>query len=170
METLTNLAQTFQSSTKEVMSRVNLLLKERNFLKEELEKLKNQKIEAKAMGLLSEAEAISEFRLLVKDLPEFDAQGLKRMATTLINRNPHLIVIFGSSATGKACIVGAAGQKAVDKGINMAEMIGEAAKVIQGGGGGTAKIAQAGGRDTRQLGQALQQYSGKVLARLKTLL
>jgi alanyl-tRNA synthetase len=162
METLTSLAQTLQSSTRDVLSRVGLLLNERDFLKEELEKLKSLQIEAQAMELLNEAEAIGEFKLLVKNLPEVDAQALKRMAAALINKDPYIVVVFGGSVADKACILGAAGQKAVDKGINMAEMIGEAAKVIQGGGGGTAKIAQAGGRDTRQLGQALKQCSDKV--------
>lgn len=170
METLASLAQTLQSSAKDVLSRVNFLLKERDLLKEELEKLKNRQIETQAMELLNEAAAIGEFKLIVKNLPEVDAQALKRMAATLINKDPYLVVVFGSVVMGKACVVGAAGQKAVDGGINMAEMIGEAAKVIQGGGGGTPKIAQAGGRDASQLGQALNQCSDKVSARLKALL
>ena len=168
MQKLSELAQQLRSPTEEIISRVDLLLKEREHLKEELEKVRNQLVEAQALELLSEAESFGEFRLLKKELPEVDAQSLKRMAATLTNKDPYLIVILGS-AVEKACIIGAAGQKTVEKGVNMAETIKEAAKVIQGGGGGTAKIAQAGGRDPSQLGKALRQYVDDVTARLKAL-
>ncbi|KPV65033.1 MAG: Alanine--tRNA ligase [Candidatus Bathyarchaeota archaeon BA1] len=166
MESLTDLAQLLKSSTREVKSRVEILLEERDNLKEELERTENRLVEAQAIELLNQAEAIGEFRLLKKELPKVDAQGLKRMASTLVNRDSNLIVILGS-AVDKACIVGTAGQTAVDKGINMAEMIKEASKIIQGGGGGTAKIAQAGGRDVSQLGQALDRYASDVLTKLR---
>ena len=169
METLSALAQLLRSSTREVVSRVGLLIEERDRLKEELEKVKNQLVEAKATELLGQGEAFGEFRLLVKELPEVGAQGLKRMASTLVKREPYLVVILGS-AVEKACIIGAAGQKAVEKGINMAETIREAARVIKGGGGGTAKIAQAGGRETSQLEKALHQYAEEVSRRLRALL
>ena len=169
METLSALAQLLQSSTREVVGRVGLLMEERDRLKEELEKVKNQLVEAKATELLDQGEAFGEFRLLVKELPEVGAQGLKRMASTLVKREPYLIVILGS-AVEKACIIGAAGEKAVERGIDMAETIREAAEVIKGGGGGTAKIAQAGGRETSQLEKALHQYAEKVSRRLRALL
>lgn len=169
METLSALAQLLQSSTREVASRVGLLIEERDRLKEELEKVKNQLVETKATELLGQGEAFGEFRLLVKEIPEVSAEGLKRMASTLVKREPYLVVILGS-AVEKACIIGAAGQKAVEEGINMAETIREAAKIIKGGGGGTAKIAQAGGRETSQLEKALHQYAEDVSRRLRTLL
>lgn len=169
METLSALAQLLRSSTREVVSRVGLLIEERDRLKEDLKKVKDQLVEAKATELLGQGEAFGEFRLLVKELPEVGAQGLKRMASTLVKREPYLIVILGS-AVEKACIIGAAGQKAVEKGINMAETIREAARVIKGGGGGTARIAQAGGRETSQLEKALRQYAEEVSRRLRALL
>jgi len=169
METLSALAQLLQSSTREVVGRVGLLMEERDRLKEELEKVKNQLVEAKATELLDQGEAFGEFRLLVKELPKVGAHGLKRMASTLVKREPYLVVILGS-AVEKACIIGAAGEKAVERGIDMAETIREAAEVIKGGGGGTAKIAQAGGRETSQLEKALHQYAEKVSRRLRALL
>jgi len=169
METLTALAQLLQSSTREVMGRVGLLREEVDHLKEELEKVKGQLVEAKATELLGQGEAFGEFRLLAKELPEFSAEGLKRMASTLVKKDPYLVVILGS-AVEKPCVIGAAGQKAVEKGINMAETIKEAARIIEGGGGGTAKIAQAGGRETSQLGKALHQYAEDVSRSLRTLL
>ena len=169
MQMLSDLAQRLRSPTEEIVSRVDLLLEERKHLKDELEKVRNQLVEAQALELLGEAESFGEFRLLKKELPEVDAQNLKRMATTLTNKDPYLIVIFGSAMADKASIVGAAGQRALEKEINMTETIKEAAKVIQGGGGGTAKIAQAGGRDPSQLRKALHQYVDDVTERLRAL-
>jgi len=167
MRTLSEIAQTLKIPKEEVVTRVNLLLEEKKRLKEELEHVKGRLLEAQATELLNQAEQIGEFNLISREIPDVEAQGLKRMATALANKNPRLITILGSKTAEKAFIIGAAGQKAVEKGVNMGEAIREVAKIIGGGGGGTAKIAQAGGKNVNQLEQALRQCSEKVLAKIR---
>jgi len=147
---LSEIAQTLRTSKEEVVAQVNFLLEEKKLLKEELEKTRGELLEARALELLNQAKRVGEFALISKEVPSVDAQGLKRMAVSLANKNPQLIVVLGSKTSEKAFLVGAAGQKAVEKGVNMGDIIREAAKKIGGGGGGTAKIAQAGGRSKTQ--------------------
>lgn len=165
--TLREIAQALKTSTEEVVTRVNLLLKERDLLKEEIKRVKSRLLEAQATELLNQARRVGEFRLISMEVPDVDAQGLKIMATALAKRDSRLIAILGGKAEGKAFIVGAAGQKAVEDGVNMGDVIKEAAKVIGGGGGGAAKVAQAGGKDVGRLEQALRQCSERVLAKIR---
>lgn len=163
VRTLSEVAQTLKISRKDIATRVKLLLEERNLLKEELKKVKNRLLETQVIELLNQAEQIGKFKLISKDILGVDAQSLKRMATVLTNRNPWLIAILGSKNADRAFIVGAAGQKIVEEGIDMGEVIRDVAKIIGGEGGGIAKIAQAGGKDISHLKQALNRCSERVL-------
>ncbi len=166
---LGEICRLLESSTSEVVNRLSSLLEERDRLKNELEKAKGQFIEAKADYLLKQAKALEgyELRLLMKELHELGPQELKALASTLVKKDLGLIVILGGIAMGKAFIVGAAGQAAVEKGIDMAYLIKGAADLIKGKGGGVAKIAQAGGTDPSGLSPALRKYADDVLAKLR---
>jgi alanyl-tRNA synthetase len=167
MRTLEELAHTLRVPTENVVSHVKLILKEKTLLKEEIEKVKNSLVEVWATQLLREAKNFGEFKFLSKEVKDVEVQDLKRIATTLTEKDPWFIVILGSKAEDKVFVVGAAGQKAVERGINMYDSMKDAAKII-GGGGGTAKIAQAGGKNVKMFDQALIQYTKTVLSKLKS--
>ncbi len=65
-------------------------------------------------------------------------------------------VVLGGSDDGRVAIVGAFSESAVERGLNAAEIVREAAEVVGGGGGGRPDIAQAGGRDASKLAEALK--------------
>ncbi|MCW3991844.1 MAG: alanine--tRNA ligase-related protein [Candidatus Bathyarchaeota archaeon] len=164
---LTDLARILNTSTDEVPARVEHLLREREDLKRELRAARDRLIDVEARRLLDQAEAIGEFRLLRKKLSKVDATSLKRIASSLVEEDPRLVVVLGSDAGSKAFLVGAAGELAVEKVINMVETISGAAQVIQGGGGGSRRLAQAGGKALGLLEEALNLYAEEVSARLR---
>lgn len=166
MQTLNELTQTLKTPTENIVNHVSLLLKEKKLLKEKIEKIRDQLADFQATELLEQAKVFGEFRFLTRNMKDADAQSLKRVTTTLTNKNPWLIIILGSKSKDKAFIIGAAGQKAVEKGINMYDIMKMTAKMV-GGGGGTAKIAQAGGKNPDLLDQALRQCSEAVLSKLR---
>lgn len=159
---LTELAQTLRTSTTDVPIRVNNLLRERNELKKELNKVKEQLVEFQVFKLHNQSKALGEFRILKKRLIDVDAQSLKRIASKLIEKDPFLIVILGSNIGNTVFLVGAAGVNAVRKGINMAEIIRKPAMIIKGGGGGNQRLAQAGGRIPGKLEESLCLFTREV--------
>jgi len=167
LETLTDTAQILKASTAEVPVRVDRLLREREDLKRGLRTAREQLVEVLTLQLLDEVEALGEFRLLKKKLSTVDAQTLKWIASSLVEKDPYLVAVLGSDAGNKAFLVGAAGDEAVKKGIDMAEMIEVAAQVIQGGGGGNTRLSQAGGKAPDRLEEALCLYANEVSARLR---
>jgi alanyl-tRNA synthetase len=169
MQTLSELAQILRVPTENIVNRVSLLLTEKNILKEEIEKIKNQLVEANAAELLKQATTVGGFRFLSQEVKGVEVQELKRISTTLTEKDEWIVVILGSKAEDKVFMVGAAGQKAVERGINMYDLMKDVAKTI-GGGGGTAKIAQAGGKNVMMFDHALQQYTKTVLTKLRSFL
>ncbi len=153
------LAELFKVAPSDLVGRVTQLLTDMEGLKNEMRRIKDLYVEAEALRMLAQAKPLGEFRLATEILPSADVETLRRIALTAVNKNPSLIIVLGG-AIEKAYIVGAAGQKATDKDIDMREMITEAASLINGSGGGTPKIAQAGGPEKEKLDEALSYLKG----------
>ncbi|HYZ97698.1 MAG TPA: DHHA1 domain-containing protein, partial [Acidimicrobiales bacterium] len=64
------------------------------------------------------------------------------------------VVIGGEPETGGAALVAAVTK---DSGLDAGELIAEAARTVQGGGGKNPELAIAGGRDPSRLDEALDQ-------------
>ncbi|MEM2536337.1 MAG: DHHA1 domain-containing protein, partial [Candidatus Hadarchaeales archaeon] len=72
-----------------------------------------------------------------------------------MSRDPYTVIVLGSS-NRVASLVVAAGQKAVEKGVNCGEIASVAAKALGGGGGGRKNFGQGGGPRVEGLGEALE--------------
>lgn len=69
---------------------------------------------------------------------------------------PNLFLVLGSEADGKALLTIMINETLVEKhGLNAAAIVKEAAKEIQGGGGGQPFFATAGGKNPDGLDKAL---------------
>ena len=154
------LTELFKVVPSDLLGRAGQLLTDMEGLKNEMRRIKDLYVEAKALRLLGQAEPLGEFGLVTEILPSVDVETLRRISLTAVSKNPSLIIILGG-ALEKAYIVGATGQKATDKDIDMREIITEAASIIHGSGGGTPKIAQAGGPEKGKLGEALSKCREK---------
>ena len=67
------------------------------------------------------------------------------------------LVVIGSVYEGKPMLTAAAADSLVERGINVGQAIRQAAKLIQGGGGGQPHFATAGGKDAQALTSAVEQ-------------
>ncbi len=169
METLTEVAEALSASISEVPDRIGRLVKSRETLKKDLRKAREQLAESQILQLLDQGEAIGKYRLVHKKLYDVDGRTLKWIASSIVENNPHNIAILGSIAGNGVSLVGAAGDEAVKGGIDMAEMIREAAQVLQGGGGGSPRLAQAGGNVPNNMDEALGLITDKISAKLREL-
>jgi len=65
------------------------------------------------------------------------------------------VVVLGAGGEGRASLLVAATQGAVQRGVKAGEIVKVAARVVGGGGGGRDTMAQAGGREPEKLPDAL---------------
>ena len=156
------LTELFKVPTSELICRSTRLFEDLRAAKKEIKKIKGKYVEAKSEALLSKVKTAGKVNLIVSDLGDIDPETLKRIAVTLTKKSSSLVVFLGGAAE-KAYIIGAAGKEALREGVNVKEVLDEAAHFIQGGGGGVAKIAQIGGVSINGLKRALEKCEEKIL-------
>jgi alanyl-tRNA synthetase len=75
-------------------------------------------------------------------------------------------VLLASVAGEKVLLVGGLSRGLVEKGLKAGQWVGDAAKVVGGGGGGRPDMAQAGGKDPSKLPQALEEATAAMVKNL----
>jgi alanyl-tRNA synthetase len=152
------LTDRFKVKPEEIPDRINNLQAELKASQKELEAVKQELAIAKSDRLLTEAESVGEFKVLVAEMGDLDANSLNVAAERLQQKLGESAVILGSSPEpGKVSLVAAFSQKVnKDKQLQAGKFIGSIAKICGGGGGGRPNLAQAGGRDPSKLKEALE--------------
>jgi alanyl-tRNA synthetase len=85
--------------------------------------------------------------IVMSAITPLDADFVKDIAFQLRAEVENSLVVIGSVAGGKPLLTAAASDSAVAAGINVGKNIREAAKLMQGGGGGQPHFATAGGKN-----------------------
>jgi alanyl-tRNA synthetase len=152
-----DLSDRFKAKPEELPERITNLQNELKASQKELEGLKAQLAIAKSDQLLTQAEAIGEFKLLVAQLEGVDPESLKTAAERLLQKLGEGAVVLASiSEPEKISLVAAFSPGVNKKGLQAGKFIGAIAKICGGGGGGRPNLAQAGGRDPSKLKEALE--------------
>ncbi|MBJ7900667.1 MAG: alanine--tRNA ligase [Cyanobacteria bacterium RI_101] len=141
----------------EIPDRVQQIQLELKQTQKDLEAVQQALALAKSEALLSQAERINGFALLVADLGEVDAEALKSAAERLQQKLGEGAVVLGATAEADKVSLVAAFSPGLIKTYNLqaGKFLGPIAKLCGGGGGGRPNLAQAGGRDPAQLPAAL---------------
>ncbi len=84
---------------------------------------------------------------VMKAITALPAEFVKDIAFQLRAEVENALVVIGSQNEGKPMLTAAAGDSLVAQGVNIGKSIREAAKLIQGGGGGQPHFATAGGKN-----------------------
>ncbi|MBE9229527.1 alanine--tRNA ligase [Phormidium sp. LEGE 05292] len=151
------LSDRFKAKPEEIPERITNLQNELKANQKELETLKGELAITKSDQLLSQAETVGEFQILVAELPNVDAESLKTAAERLQQKLGEAAVILASSPEPqKVNFVAFFSPKVNKKGLQAGKFIGQIAKICGGGGGGRPNLAQAGGRDATKLKEALE--------------
>ncbi len=151
------LGDRFKVKPEDLGDRVMALQTELKTTQKQLESLKSELALAKADQLLSQAEAIGSFKIIVASLEGVDAESLKTAAETLLQKLGEGAVVLGSlPEPEKVSLVAAFSPGVIKKGLQAGKLIGAIAKICGGGGGGRPNLAQAGGKDPDKLPEALK--------------
>ncbi|CAD0220379.1 Alanine--tRNA ligase [Planktothrix agardhii] len=162
------LGDRFKAKPEELPERITNLQQELKITQKQLEGVKAELAIANSQQLLTTAETIGEFKLIVAELHDADAESLKTAAERLQQKLGESAVVLGSATTdGKVNFVAAFSKAVNNKGLQAGKFIGGIAKICGGGGGGRPNLAQAGGRDATQLKAALESAKTQLVDGLK---
>ena len=164
-----DLSDRFKVKPEEIPERVNSLQNDLKTMQKELDLAKQELAIVKSEQLLTQAESVGEFKILVANLGEVDAESLKTAAERLQQKLGEGAVILGSiPEADKVSLVAAFSPQVIkNKQLQAGKFIGNIAKICGGGGGGRPNLAQAGGRDPSKLTEALETARNQLLQNLE---
>lgn len=152
-----DLGDRFKAKPEELPNRITNLQNELKDTLKQLAAVKSELAIAKSDQLLNAAEAIGEFKIIVAQLGDVDAEALKTAAERLQQKLGNAAVVLASVAdVDKVSLVAAFSPEVNKKGLQAGKFIGGIAQLCGGKGGGRPNLAQAGGRDASKLQEALE--------------
>ena len=97
-----------------------------------------------------------------------DVDTMREMTDWFREANPSGVALLGAVINGKPSLVAAVTEDLLKRGLNASALVRDAARLIEGGGGGKPTLAQAGGRDATRLGEAVGVAAEWVREHLRT--
>ena len=154
MEATLKTARSFFNNVPDLAGAIQRLVEENADARKQLEAAANEKAAQLAERVSAGAQEVNGIRVARFDL-SVDPAMARNIALLLQKKAENLAVCGAFEFGGKPNLVLMYSNDLVAKGRNAGKDIREAAKLIQGGGGGQPGLATAGGRDTSNLPAAL---------------
>src|SRR6266513_407895 len=154
-EELTTTAQLLKTTPDQVPKSAKALLAERDALQKELEKHLAKPLEAHIRQLQKNAKVLGPIKLVVTNGPKRKGMDPVEIANRLKESDKNMVAVI-VEVSDRVQIVVAAGDEAVNAGINASEIVSGAAKVVGGGGGGRQFFATGGGPAKENAEEALR--------------
>ncbi len=154
MEGLLKNLKGLMNNAPDLQGAIEKLVQENADARKQLEAVAAEKAAELADKLLAEAKEVNGIRLARFD-SSLDPQQVRNVALLLQKKAQNLVLAGAYAFEGKPNLVLMYANDLVAKGKNAGKDIREAAKFIQGGGGGQPGLATAGGKNPDGLKQAL---------------
>jgi alanyl-tRNA synthetase len=161
-ELLWRVSETLNAPLEKLDKTAEKLVKELKEVKAERRKLVEKLAKQAVVGVGAEKsiEAVREIggvRLFTRDFKdELNVDVMFQTANEIVRKDDAAVAVFYGSDGKTARIMVMAGKKAVEKGVNAAEIVREASAIVGGGGGGRPNFAQGGGTRPEKLKEALE--------------
>ena len=151
---MTDLKSLFNNAP-DLIGTIRKSIEENAELKKSLDEFKAQKAQEFKRDLIAHQEEVNGVRVIADVVP-VDAQSAKDMAFQLRAQFPEqTLIVIGALNDGKPNLTVSFSDDLVAAGKNAGKIIREAAKLMQGGGGGQPHFATAGGKDLDGLKDAV---------------
>ncbi len=134
----------------DVTAALNKIFEENEALKAQVNEVLKQKAAELKQQMKDSAKEMNGINVL-RGITALPPEYVKDIAFQLRAEVENSLVIIGSRNEGKPMLTASASDSAVALGVNIGKNIREAAKLIQGGGGGQPHFATAGGRNPEGL-------------------
>ncbi len=162
-----DLSDRFKVKPEELPDRITNLQNDLKNTQKQLESLQAELAIVKSEQLVTTAKTVGDFKIIVAQLEDVDAESLKTAAERLLQKIENGAVVLASiPEETKLCFIAAFSANVNKKGLQAGKFIGEIAKICGGGGGGRPNLAQAGGKDPSKLAEALTIASDRLITDL----
>jgi alanyl-tRNA synthetase len=144
------------NNTQNLKKTVEELVAQNSKLQKQIEEFERKAAAGIKQELKNKIEVIAGVNVIAEVISLDSAQAVRDLAYQLKGEVENLFLVLGSAISGKPSItVMIADNLVAEKGLNAGAIVREAAKEMQGGGGGQAYYATAGGKDLNGLATAV---------------
>ena len=154
-DTITALRHLF-NNTPDLQGAIQKFLYENTQLKKQIEAGMKEKALQLKQQMKDSAKDVNGAMVMKAVVPAMSPDHVKDIAFQLRAEVDNALVVIGSLNEGKPMLTVAASDSLVQQGVNVGKNIREAAKLIQGGGGGQPHFATAGGKNPDGLISAVE--------------
>ncbi len=165
------LSDLLKANPNQLFDRVNYLQSELINKNREIQKMKDEIAYYKYSSLISSAEKVSSFSILVSQIDGLDGNSLQSVALNLTSKlgDKSLVILGGipNPENKKLLFVVSFGDAIVKIGFHAGKLINDIAKICSGGGGGKPNFAQAGAKNIDKLNLALEYARNDLFKKLK---
>ncbi len=145
---------------------VRKLLESNDSLQREIEELHKEQVSALADKILSERKEDDDVFVIARQVP-YTSGVMKNLAYTLRDKASNIVLVVGCVTDGKPMLMVMLGDDIVARGADAGAVVREAAKAIDGGGGGQKFFATAGGKNPDGLQKAIDSAVEIIMSKLK---
>ena len=148
--------KSFFNNAKDLQGVIQKYIEEHDSMKKEIESFQAQAVERYSKQLIEKGRFIGGVKVVTAIMP-MEPQAAKDLAFKIrANVEGSLLCVLGTTYNDKPQLTIMLSDDVItDHGLNAGQMVREAAKLIQGGGGGQPHFAQAGGKNADGLSAAI---------------
>ncbi|MBE6260263.1 MAG: alanine--tRNA ligase [Prevotella sp.] len=155
-EDLLRAVKSFFNNAKDLQGVIRKYIEEHDAMKKEIEGFQAQAVERAAKQLIEKAREVNGVKVVTAVLPMSPAAAKDLAFKIRAAVEGSLLCVIGSHDNQKPQLsIMMSDDMVSEHGLNAGQMVREAAKLIQGGGGGQPHFAQAGGKDVDGLSAAV---------------
>ena len=156
MEDVLKNIKSFFNNAKDLQGVVRKYIEEHDAMKKEIEGFQAQAVERAAQRMVEKARDVNGVKVITTLLPMAPAAAKDLAFKVRAAVDGSLLCVIGSHENQKPQLTIMMSDDMVsDHGLNAGQLVREAAKLIQGGGGGQPHFAQAGGKNVDGLSAAI---------------
>ena len=155
-EDMLRAVKSFFNNAKDLQGVIRKYIEEHDSMKKEIEGFQAQAVERAAKQLVEKAREVNGVKVVTAVLPMAPAAAKDLAFKIRAAVEGSLLCVLGTHADNKPQLsIMMSDDMVSDHGLNAGQMVREAAKLIQGGGGGQPHFAQAGGKSVDGLSAAV---------------
>ncbi len=155
-EDILKAVKAFFNNAKDLQGVIKKYIDEHDSMKKEIEGFQAQAVERAAKQLVEKAREINGVKVVTAVMPMNPAAAKDLAFKIRAAVDNSLLCVLGTHADNKPQLsIMMSDDMVSDHGLNAGQMVREAAKLIQGGGGGQPHFAQAGGKNADGLSAAV---------------
>ena len=156
LEDTLKVIKSFFNNAKDLQGVIQKYIEEHDSMKKEIEGFQAQAVERAAKKLVESARVVNGVTVITHVMPMAPAAAKDLAFKIRAAVEGSLLCVLGTHADNKPQLsIMMSDDMVSDHGLNAGQMVREAAKLIQGGGGGQPHFAQAGGKNVDGLSAAV---------------